>query len=141
RARRPVTDRAGHGVARREAVAHVEEQLGVMVLKVDSEKGKIPLGLKQLPPSPGESVADKYPVGSRHTGEAVNVMSYGAFVKLEPGIEGLVHISEMSWTRRINHPSELVQIGDQIEGQVLNVNKEKQEICLGIQQVEANPRE
>ena len=66
-------------------------------------------------------------------------MSYGAFVKLEPGIEGLVHISEMSWTKRINHPSELVSIGDQIEVQVLNINKEKQEISLGMKQVQPNP--
>jgi small subunit ribosomal protein S1 len=134
-----VTDMAWNRVTRPEAVVHVEQQLEVMVLKVDSEKGKIALGLKQLTPSPWESVADKYPVGSRHTGEAVNVMSYGAFVKLEPGIEGLVHISEMSWTRRINHPSELVQIGDQIEVQVLNVNKDRQEISLGIKQVQPNP--
>src|SRR5439155_15483023 len=81
----------------------------------------------------------KYPVGSRHTGEVVNIMSYGAFVKLEPGIEGLVHISEMSWTKRINHPSELVQIGDQIEVQVLNINQDKQEISLGMKQVQPNP--
>jgi small subunit ribosomal protein S1 len=84
-------------------------------------------------------VAEKYPVGSRLTGEVVNVMGYGAFVKLEPGVEGLVHISEMSWTKRINHPSELVAIGDQIEVQVLNINQEKQEISLGIKQIQPNP--
>jgi small subunit ribosomal protein S1 len=84
-------------------------------------------------------VADKYPVGSRHTGEVASVMSYGAFVRLEPGIEGLVHISEMSWTKRVNHPSELVATGDQIEVQVLNINKEKQEISLGMKQVQPNP--
>src|SRR5206468_4827316 len=93
---------------------------------------KVALGLKQKTPSPWANVAEKYPVGSRHTGEVANMMSYGAFVKLEPGIEGLVHISEMSWTKRINHPSELVSIGDQIEVQVLNINKEKQEIYLGM---------
>src|SRR5205823_5060600 len=76
---------------------------------------------------------------SRHTGEVVNVMSYGAFVKLEAGIEGLVHISEMSWTKRINHPSEVVSIGDQIEVQVLNINRDKQEISLGMKQVQPNP--
>jgi small subunit ribosomal protein S1 len=84
-------------------------------------------------------VAEKYRVGGRHTGEVGNVMSYGAFVKLEPGVEGLVHISEMSWTKRINHPSELVSTGDQVEVQVLNVNKEKQGISLGIKQVQPNP--
>src|SRR5207248_11450105 len=103
------------------------------------EKGKIALGLKQLTPSPWQEAEQKYPVGSRHHGEVVNVMSYGAFVKLEPGIEGLVHISEMSWTKRINHPSELVQIGDPIEVQVLNINQEKQEISLGMKQVQPNP--
>src|SRR5208337_2875583 len=91
--------------------------------------------------SPWANVAEKYPVGSRLSGEVVNVMSYGAFVKLEPGIEGLVHISEMSWTKRINHPSEIVAIGDQLEVQVLNINKEKQEISLGIKQVQPNPWE
>src|SRR5206468_1035079 len=103
------------------------------------DREKIALGLKQKSASPWEGVDAKYPVSSRHTGEVVNVMSYGAFVKLEPGIEGLVHISEMSWTKRINHPSELVSIGDQIEVQVLNINKEKQEISLGMKQVQPNP--
>ena len=97
------------------------------------------LSLKHKTPSPWANVSTKYPIGSRHTGEVVNVMSYGAFVKLEPGIEGLVHISEMSWTKRINHPSELVSIGDQLEVQVLNINKDKQEISLGIKQVQPNP--
>src|SRR5206468_1624329 len=103
------------------------------------DREKIALGLKQKSASPWQEVEKKYPVGSRHTGEVVNVMSYGAFVKLEPGIEGLVHISEMSWTKRVNHPSELVSSGDQIEVQVLNINKEKQEISLGIKQVQPNP--
>src|SRR4029079_2938516 len=100
---------------------------------------KIALSLKHKTPSPWEDVERKYPVNSRHTGEVVNVMSYGAFVKLEPGIEGLVHISEMSWTKRINHPSELVSVGDQIEVQVLNINQEKQEISLGTKQTQLNP--
>ena len=90
---------------------------------MDKEKEKIALGLKQKTPSPWQDVEAKYPVSSRHTGEVVNIMTYGAFVKLEPGIEGLVHISEMRWTKRINHPSELVSIGDKIEVQVLNINQ------------------
>ncbi len=118
---------------------HIDQQLEVYIISVDKEKEKIALGLKQKTASPWTHVADKYPVGSRHTGEVVNVMSYGAFVKLEPGLEGLVHISEMSWTKRINHPSELVSIGDQIEVQVLNINKDKQEISLGMKQVQPNP--
>jgi small subunit ribosomal protein S1 len=118
---------------------HIDQQLEVYVLRVDRQKEKIALSLKHKTPSPWVNVADKYPVGSRHQGEVVNVMSYGAFVKLEPGLEGLVHISEMSWTKRINHPNELVAIGDKIEVQVLNINKDKQEISLGMKQVQPNP--
>jgi small subunit ribosomal protein S1 len=118
---------------------HIDQQLEVYIISVDKDKEKIALGLKQKTASPWTGVAEKYPVNSRHTGEVVNVMSYGAFVKLEPGLEGLVHISEMSWTKRINHPSELVSIGDQIEVQVLNINKDKQEISLGMKQVQPNP--
>ena len=84
-------------------------------------------------------MADKDPVGTKVTGEVVNIMSYGAFVKLEEGLEGLVHISEMSWTRRINHPSEMLSLGDEIEVVVLEIDKAKQEISLGMKQVEANP--
>jgi small subunit ribosomal protein S1 len=111
----------------------------VQILHIDHEKEKIALGLKQRMPSPWESVEQKYPVGSRIKGTVVNVMSYGAFVKLEEGIEGLVHISEMSWTRRISHPSELVNAEDEIEVVVLGINKEKQEISLGIKQTQENP--
>ncbi|HIQ21273.1 MAG TPA: S1 RNA-binding domain-containing protein, partial [Planctomycetes bacterium] len=103
------------------------------------EKEKIALGLKQKTPSPWENIEEKYPVGSRVKGTVVNVMSYGAFVKLEEGIEGLVHISEMSWTKRINHPNELVHIDDEIEVVVLGINREKQEISLGMKQTQENP--
>jgi small subunit ribosomal protein S1 len=134
-----ITDMSWGRVNNPHEVVHIDQQLDVFIISVDRDKEKIALGLKQKSPSPWANVADKYPVGSKHTGEVVNVMSYGAFVKLEPGIEGLVHISEMSWTKRINHPSELVSIGDQIEVQVLNINKEKQEISLGMKQVQPNP--
>jgi small subunit ribosomal protein S1 len=134
-----ITDMSWGRIANPHDVVKIDQELEVFVIRVDREKEKIALGLKQKTASPWENVAEKYPVGSRHTGEVVNVMSYGAFVKLEPGIEGLVHISEMSWTKRINHPSELVSSGDQIEVQVLNVNQEKQEISLGIKQVQPNP--
>jgi small subunit ribosomal protein S1 len=134
-----ITDMAWGRVNNPNEVVQIDQQIEVYVLKLDKEREKIALGLKQKTPSPWTNVAEKYPVGSRHTGEVVNVMAYGAFVKLEPGIEGLVHISEMSWTKRINHPSELVQIGDMIEVQVLNINKDKQEISLGLKQVQPNP--
>src|SRR5262249_14533765 len=110
-----ITDMSWGRVANPHEVVHIDQQLEVYIIYVDEAKEKIALALKQKSPSPWAKVPDKSPAGSRHTGEVVNVMSYGAFVKLEPGIEGLVHISEMSWTKRINHPSELVSIGDQIE--------------------------
>src|SRR5207249_1939073 len=134
-----ITDMSWGRVANPHEVVHIDQQLEVFIISVDKEKEKIALGLKQKTPSPWAKVEGKSPIGSRHSGEVVNVMSYGAFVKLEPGIEGLVHISEMSWTKRINHPSELVAIGDQIEVQVLNINKDKQEISLGMKQVQPNP--
>ncbi len=117
----------------------LDEELEVKVLNIDYEKEKIALGTKQLTPSPWDNVEAKYPVGTKVRGEVVNVMSYGAFVKLEEGIEGLVHISEMSWTKRISHPTELVNIGDEIDVVVLGINKEKQEISLGMKQTQSNP--
>jgi small subunit ribosomal protein S1 len=134
-----ITDMSWGRISNPHEMVHIDQQIEVYILNVDKDKEKIALSLKHKSPSPWANVADKYPVNSRHKGEVVNVMSYGAFVKLEPGIEGLVHISEMSWTRRINHPSELVSIGDAIEVQVLNINKEKQEISLGMKQVQPNP--
>jgi small subunit ribosomal protein S1 len=117
----------------------IDDQIEVMVLHVDKDREKIALGLKQKSASPWENVEKKYPVGTRVIGEVVNVMTYGAFVKLEEGIEGLVHISEMSWTKRINHPGELVNIGDKIEVVVLGINRDKQEISLGMKQTQVNP--
>ena len=134
-----ITDMSWERVKHPSDVLRVDDKIEVRVLHVDKERGKIALGLKQLTANPWEQVADKYAVGSRIPGEVVNVMSYGAFVKLEAGIEGLVHISEMSWTRRINHPSELVNVGDKIEVVVLGINREKREISLGMKQTQANP--
>jgi small subunit ribosomal protein S1 len=134
-----ITDMSWGRINHPSDMVKIDDQIEVMVLHVDKDREKIALGLKQKTASPWQNVADKYPVGTRVWGEVVNVMSYGAFVKLEEGIEGLVHISEMSWTKRINHPSELVQIGDKIEVVVLGINKEKQEISLGMKQTQANP--
>ncbi|HXY35694.1 MAG TPA: S1 RNA-binding domain-containing protein, partial [Planctomycetaceae bacterium] len=122
-------------------MVRIDDEIEVMILNVDRDREKIALGLKQKFPSPWEMVNDKYPVGTKVKGEVVNVMSYGAFVKLEDGIEGLVHISEMSWTKRINHPSELVNIGDEVEVVVLGINQDKQEISLGMKQTQPNPWE
>jgi small subunit ribosomal protein S1 len=134
-----ITDMAGSGLKHPGERLRVDDRIEVMILHVDKERGKIALGLKQLTANPWEQVAEKYAVGARVTGEVVNVMSYGAFVKLEPGIEGLVHVSEMSWTRRINHPSEVVQAGDQVEVVVLGINQQKREISLGMKQTQADP--
>ena len=109
------------------------------MIGVDKEHEKISLGLKQKSSCPWDDVENRYPIDSRVQGKIVNIMNYGAFVRLEDGIEGLVHISEMSWTKRLGHPSEMVNLGDEIEVVVLSVNKEKQEISLGLKQTETNP--
>jgi small subunit ribosomal protein S1 len=134
-----ITDMSWGRIGHPSEMVAIDQEIEVMILHVDREKEKIALGLKQRTPSPWASVSDKYPVGSVVKGTVVNVMSYGAFVKLEEGIEGLVHISEMSWTKRISHPNELVHIDDEIEVVVLGINKEKQEISLGMKQTQANP--
>src|SRR6516162_7322504 len=134
-----ITDMSYGRINHPSEMVKLDDEIEVMVLAVDLEKEKIALGLKQKQPSPWDMVEQKYPVGTRIRGEVVNVMTYGAFVRLEQGIEGLVHISEMSWTKRINHPSELVSIGDQVEVVVLGINKEKQEISLGMKQTTPNP--
>ena len=119
----------------------IDQKLEVKILNIDYEKEKIALGLKQKDASPWEDIEKKYPANTRVRGVVTNIMSYGAFVKLEDGVEGLVHISEMSWTKRINHPSELVSIGEEVDVVVLDINKDKQEISLGIKQIEVNPWE
>ena len=134
-----ITDMSWGRIGHPSEMVSIDQEIEVQILHVDREKEKIALGLKQKTPSPWESVEDKYPVGSTVRGTVVNVMSYGAFVKLEEGIEGLVHISEMSWTKRISHPNELVHIDDEIDVVVLNIDKNKQEISLGMKQTQANP--
>jgi small subunit ribosomal protein S1 len=134
-----ITDMAWYRVQDPRDMVKIDQELEVYILNVDKEKEKIALSLKHKTESPWQNIEAKYPVGSKHTGEVVNIMTYGAFVKLEPGIEGLVHISEMSWTRRINDPKELVKVGDVIEVMVLNINRDKQEISLGMKQCQPNP--
>jgi small subunit ribosomal protein S1 len=120
-------------------VVRLDEEIECVVIGVDKANEKISLGLKQRTPSPWENVDEKYPVGAKVKGKVVNIMNYGVFVRLEDGIEGLVHISEMSWTKRLNHPSEMLSLGQDIEVVILNVNREKQEISLGLKQTETNP--
>ena len=111
-----ITDMSWGRIDHPSEMVQIDQEIEVQVLHIDREKEKIALGMKQKRPARGRTSADKYPVGSRLQGTVVNVMSYGAFVKLEEGIEGLVHISEMSWTKRVSHPSELVQIGRRDRG-------------------------
>ncbi len=134
-----ITDMSWGRVNHPSEVVKYDQEIEIVVLNVDREKEKIALGLKQRTASPWEEVEQKYPVGTRLRGKVVSLMSYGAFVKLEEGLEGLVHISEMSWTRRINHPSEIVTAGEEVEVVVLEIDKDKQEISLGMKQAETNP--
>jgi small subunit ribosomal protein S1 len=134
-----ITDMTWGRINHPSELVQLDQQIEVKVLRVDRERERIALGLKQKQASPWEGIESRYPVASKHVGEVVNIMSYGAFVKLEDGVEGLVHISEMSWTRRVNHPSELVKVSDKVEVVVLEYNKEKQEISLGMKQAETNP--
>ena len=135
-----ITDMSWGRIGHPSEMVAIDQEIEVQILHIDREKEKIALGLKQKTASPWENVERQVP-GRQPSSRAtvVNVMSYGAFVKLEEGIEGLVHISEMSWTKRINHPNELVHIGDEIDVVVLGINKEKQEISLGMKQTQANP--
>lgn len=134
-----ITDMSWGRISHPSEMLAIGDETEVKILDIDEVKDKVSLGLKQKTENPWANVEERYPIGSKIKGQVVNIMSYGAFVKLETGIEGLVHISEMSWTRRINHPSEVVAIGDSVEAIVLNINKDKEEISLSVKQVELNP--
>ncbi|HEX4594352.1 MAG TPA: 30S ribosomal protein S1 [Bryobacteraceae bacterium] len=115
------------------------DEITVKVLKFDREKERISLGLKQMIPDPWESISERYPGGAKVIGRVVSVTDYGAFVELEPGVEGLIHISEMTWSRRMKHPSKVVKAGDQVEAVVLDVKPRERRVSLGIKQLEADP--
>ena len=136
-----ITDMSWGRISHPSEMLRIDDEVEVKVLNIDHEKEKIALGLKQTESSPWDDIEGRFPIGSLIKGEVVNVMSYGAFVRLDDGIEGLVHISEMSWTRRVNHPSEVVSQGDEVDVVVLEIDKNKQEISLGMKQVEVNPWE
>lgn len=120
-------------------VVHTGLELTVKVLKFDREKGRISLGLRQLTPDPWESLIERYPQQSRVIGRVMSVTDYGAFVEIEPGVEGLIHISEMTWSRRMKHPNKVVKVGDQVEAVVLEVKSKERRVSLGIKQLEADP--
>ena len=134
-----ITDMSHTRISKPSEMVKMDQEIEVMILNVDREKVKIALGLKQLLPNPWDHVEEKYPVGTIQNGEVVNVLPYGAFVKLEPGIEGLVHISEMSWVKRVNHPNELVQTGDEIKVSVLKIDRAGEQMSLGMKQTQDNP--
>ena len=134
-----ITDMSYGRVSHPSDMVEMGQEIEVKVLDVDWGRERISLGLKQLQAYPWENVAEKYPVGSRVQGKVVSITNYGAFVELEPGIEGLVHISEMSWTRNVRHPSKVVSIGESIEAVVLKVDPADEKISLGMKQTEQDP--
>ena len=134
-----VTDISYGRVTHPAEVLHVGEEITVQVLKYDPSKERVSLGIKQLMPDPWEGAAERFAVSTRVVGRVVSVTDYGAFVELEPGVEGLIHISEMTWSRRMKHPSKVVKPGDTVESVVLEVNVKDRRISLGLKQLEANP--
>lgn len=136
-----ITDMTWKRIKHPSEMIHLGQELEVMILHVDREKGRVALGLKQKEENPWEEIEKRYPPGTRVHGKIVNLVSYGAFIELEPGIEGLIHVSEMSWTKNITEPSEMVQVGDEVDAIVLSVQKDEGKISLGIKQTERNPWE
>ncbi len=134
-----VTDISYGRVTHPAEVLHVGDEITVRVLKFDPSKERVSLGMKQLMPDPWEGSTERYAIGTRVVGRVVSVTDYGAFVELEPGVEGLIHISEMTWSRRMKHPSKVVKPGDTVESVVLEVNLKDRRISLGLKQLEANP--
>src|SRR5438034_548384 len=134
-----ITDMSWGRVNHPSELLKIDQEIEVKVLSIDKDKEKIALGLKQKDASPWENIETKYPVGSVHEAEVVNIMSYGAFCKLEEGVEGLVHISELSWTKKIGHPSEILKKGESVKAVVLSVDQEKQRIALGLKQMQEDP--
>jgi small subunit ribosomal protein S1 len=134
-----ITDMSWGRVNHPSEICKVGDKIDVVVLKFDREKQKVSLGIKQKTQDPWLTAVEKYPVGSRVRGKVMSLTDYGAFVELEHGVEGLVHVSEMSWTQKVKHPSKLVTVGDTIEAQVLAIDPAGKRISLGLKQLEANP--
>ncbi len=136
-----ITDMTWKRIKHPSEMVQLGQELEVIILHVDKEKGRVALGMKQKEQNPWEEIEKRFPPGTRVRGKIVNLVPYGAFIEIEPGIEGLIHVSEMSWTRNITDPSEIVNKGDELEAIVLSVQKEEGKISLGIKQTEKNPWE
>ncbi len=134
-----ITDMSWGRVTHPSEVVHVGDEIDVIVLKYDPATERVSLGHKQLVADPWTNVIERYPVGIRVTGKVVSLTDYGAFIELEPGVEGLIHVSEMSWSKRVKHPSKILNVGDMVEAMVLGVDPGARRISLGLKQVETNP--
>jgi small subunit ribosomal protein S1 len=134
-----ITDMTWKRIKHPSEMVQLGQKLEVMILSVDKDKGRVALGLKQKGQNPWDQIEQKYPPGTRVKGKIVNLLPYGAFIEIEPGIEGLIHVSEMSWVKNITDPSDVVKKGDEVEAIVLSVQKEDGKISLGIKQTEHNP--
>lgn len=136
-----ITDMSWGRINHPSEMLKISDKVKVKVIEYDKQKQRISLGIKQLEPYPWEKVEEKYPIGSKVNGRVVSLTDYGAFIELEKGIEGLVHISEMSWTQHVKHPSQVLKIGEEIEAVVLNVNRNDEKISLGLKQINPDPWE
>ena len=134
-----ITDMSWDNISHPSEMVAIGDEVEVIVLNFDKEKKRVSLGLKQKTEDPWDKIEEKYPIGSMVKGEIVNITPYGSFIKLEEGIEGLLHISEMSWTKRINHPSEVLAMKETVAVAILGINKEEKKISLGVKQLEPNP--
>ncbi|MEM8727796.1 MAG: 30S ribosomal protein S1 [Chlamydiota bacterium] len=136
-----ITDMTWKRIKHPSEMVQLNDELEVMILHLDKDKGRVALGLKQKENNPWKEIEDRYPPGTRVSGKIVNLVPYGAFIEIEPGIEGLIHVSEMSWVKNVTDPSEIVNKGDELDAVVLSVQKEEGKISLGIKQTEKNPWE
>ena len=134
-----ITDMSFGRIQHPSELFNVGDQTEVVVLKFDREQERVSLGYKQLSPDPWESAQSRFPTGERVKGKVVSLTDYGAFVELEPGVEGLIHVSEMSWSKRVKHPSKVLNVGDEVEAMVLQVDSQERRISLGLKQIEPNP--
>ncbi|SMC24905.1 SSU ribosomal protein S1P [Desulfacinum hydrothermale DSM 13146] len=134
-----ITDMSWGRVGHPSEMCQIGDTINVKVLHFDRENERVSLGLKQLQPDPWTNAAEKYPVGTKVLGKVVSLTDYGAFVEIEEGIEGLIHVSEMSWTRRVRHPSKILSVGDEVETMILSIDPERKRISLGLKQLEPNP--